>query len=120
MEEGRPSFTAIGCAMQRAAHLLWDDPPRIFEDTFAMALSGCADETVLRERLDALSADLGAKAGADLAQTALRSNRSVHVMRSRYVEDELALLLKRGVSQYVILGAGLDSFAYRRPDLRTS
>jgi len=38
-------------------------------------------------------------------------------MRSRYVEDELALLLKRGVSQYVISGAGLDSFAYRRPDL---
>jgi O-methyltransferase involved in polyketide biosynthesis len=39
------------------------------------------------------------------------------VMRSRYVEDEVEHAVERGVSQYVILGAGLDSFAYRRPDL---
>jgi methyltransferase (TIGR00027 family) len=38
-------------------------------------------------------------------------------MRSRYVEDQLDEAIKRGVLQYVILGAGLDSFAYRRPDL---
>lgn len=38
-------------------------------------------------------------------------------MRSRYVEDEVDQAVGRGVSQYVILGAGLDSFAYRRPDV---
>jgi hypothetical protein len=38
MEEGRPSFTAIGSAMLRAKHLLWDDPPKIFEDIFALRL----------------------------------------------------------------------------------
>ena len=38
-------------------------------------------------------------------------------MRQRYTEDELGKALERGVGQYVILGAGLDSFAYRRPDL---
>jgi hypothetical protein len=45
-------------AMVRAAHLLWDDPPKIFEDTFALALSGCANEAALRERLDAHGAEL--------------------------------------------------------------
>ena len=38
-------------------------------------------------------------------------------MRQRYTEDELDKAVERGVAQYVILGAGLDSFAYRRPDL---
>jgi O-methyltransferase involved in polyketide biosynthesis len=38
-------------------------------------------------------------------------------MRQRYTEDELDKAVERGVAQYMILGAGLDSFAYRRPDL---
>ena len=46
--------------MDRAAHLLWDDPPKIFEDTFALALSGCADEAALWAELDARSAALAA------------------------------------------------------------
>jgi methyltransferase (TIGR00027 family) len=112
MEEGRPSSTA----MLRAAHLLWDDHPKIFEDTFALALSGCGNEAALRERLDARSAELTARGGRDLAQAALQLLRSQMVGRSRYVEDELTEARKRGVAQYVILGAGLDSFAYRRPD----
>jgi methyltransferase (TIGR00027 family) len=41
-------------------------------------------------------------------------------MRQRYTEDELGKALARGLAQYVILGAGLDSFAYRRPDLATT
>ena len=117
MEEGRPSLTAIGAAMDRAAHLLWDDPPKIFEDTFALALSGCADEAALRARLDARSATLAAIAGPSLAQAAFTFARSLVAMRARYVEDELGEAIRRGVAQYVILGAGLDSFAYRRPDL---
>ena len=115
--EGQPSVTAISSAMARAAHLLWDDPPKIFEDTFALALSGCADERVLRGRLDAVLAEFTAKFGGDLAQAALKSARCAVVMRSRYVEEELDQAIKRGVAQYVILGAGLDSFAYRRPDV---
>lgn len=103
--------------MDRAAHLLWDDPPKIFEDTFALALSGCADEAALRARLDARSVALAAIAGPNLAQAAFTFARSLVAMRARYVEDELAEAIKRGVAQYVILGAGLDSFAYRRPDL---
>jgi len=52
MEEGRSSFTAVTSAMLRAAHLLWDDPPKIFKDTFALRLSGCESEAVLRAVLN--------------------------------------------------------------------
>src|SRR5438093_4732644 len=114
MEQGQPSFTAIGSAMLRAAHLLWDAPPKIFEDTFALSLSGCADERELRQRYDAILGELIAKFGRDLALAAVDSARSPVVMRSRYVEEELDLAIKHGVAQYVILGAGLDSFAYRK------
>jgi methyltransferase (TIGR00027 family) len=47
----------------------------------------------------------------------VRYTRAGTVMRQRYTEDALEKALARGVGQYVILGAGLDSFAYRRPDL---
>jgi methyltransferase (TIGR00027 family) len=117
MEKGRPSFTAIASAMLRAAHLLWDDPPKIFEDAYALALSGCADERELREKYDNVLAEFSAKFGRDLAQAAINSARSPVVMRSRYGEEELDQAIKRGVAQYVILGAGLDSFAFRRPDV---
>jgi O-methyltransferase involved in polyketide biosynthesis len=40
------------------------------------------------------------------------------VLRSRYAEDRLALAASRGVRQYVILGAGMDTFAYRQPPRR--
>ena len=41
-------------------------------------------------------------------------------LRSRYAEDELAAAAQSGASQYIILGAGLDSYAYRRPDAMRS
>jgi hypothetical protein len=68
MEQGRPSFTAMVSAMLCAAHLLWDDRPKIFEDAFALPLSGCAGEVALRDRFDALLAVIAAKARRDLAQ----------------------------------------------------
>ena len=57
MEEGIPSATAIGCAMLRAAHLLWDDAPKILEDTLALRLSGCESEAALRAQLDRMDAE---------------------------------------------------------------
>jgi len=44
MEEGRPSFTAIGAAMLRAAHVLLDEEPPILQDEFALRLSGLETE----------------------------------------------------------------------------
>src|ERR1700730_13597041 len=115
MEEGRPSFTALAAAMLRAAHLLWDDPPKILEDTFALRLSGCENEAALRVQFDRLAAEIARSTSPDFAQIVLRYLRAVVIMRSRYVEDEVSRAIQLRVSQYVILGAGLDSFAYRRP-----
>ena len=106
MEASRSSGTAEGIALMRAVHLSIDGDPKIFADPLAASFLGPELATAL-------------KTTPQMFQTpALRSLRAVFVVRHRYAEDELAKALARGVSQYVILGAGLDSFAYRRPDLR--
>src|SRR5262245_57777776 len=106
MEASRPSSTAEAAALMRALHLLVDDDPKIFVDLLAAAFLGPEQAAAL-------------KAPPQRFQTPeLRSLRAVFVARQHYAEDELAKALARGVSQYVILGAGLDSFAYRRADLQ--
>ncbi|HVN29996.1 MAG TPA: SAM-dependent methyltransferase [Candidatus Binataceae bacterium] len=117
MEEGKPSATAIFCAMVRAAHLLWDQPPRIFEDTLALQLSGCASEAALKAQMDQFDAEFGRITSPDFGRTARRLMTTAIITRGRYLEDEVDRAVRRGVSQYVILGAGLDSFAYRRTEL---
>jgi methyltransferase (TIGR00027 family) len=103
MEESRPSSTAQRVAMKRAAHQLLDDP-KVFDDPLALRVIG-------KERALALQAD-----PRQFEATPLSSYlRAFVAARSRYAEDELALAIRRGVCQYVILGAGLDTFAYRNP-----
>lgn len=117
MEEGKPSATAVISAMCRAAHLLWRQPPKIFEDTLALQFSGCESEAVLKAQMDQLEAEVARNTNPDFARAILPWVEAPVVTRSRYLEDEVDQAIRRGVSQYVILGAGLDSFAYRRPDL---
>ena len=107
MEEQRPSSTALAAAMFRAAHLLLDVPPKIFEDTLALRLCGCENEGALRVQLDRLAEEIARRTNPDFARIALRYLRAVVVMRSRYVEDKVDQAIRRGVTQYVILGAGL-------------
>jgi len=103
MKEGRPSVTAQRVAMRRAAHQLLDDP-KVFDDPVALRIIG-------KESASALRAD-----PRQFETTSLSPYlRAFVAARSRYTEDELALGLRRGVRQYVILGAGLDTFAYRNP-----
>ena len=116
MEDGQPSFTAIASAMLRAAHLFWDDPPKIFEDTLAFRFSGCESESALRARLTQLDAQVAQSSSPEFAVALRRRITGQLVMRSRHVEEEVERAVKLGLSQYVILGAGLDSFAYRRKD----
>ena len=88
-------------AAARAAHLIVDNPPVIFADTLAASLLGDrADEFISYHRLH----------GSHLVLSAARAQVTC---RSRYTEDSLAEANARGVTQYVVLGAGLDSFAYR-------
>lgn len=113
MQPGRASVTAVVAATMRAAHLVLDGEPKIFVDPLAGPLAGAADEAALRQKLGRLSAAIEADVGPDRAGAVFRYMRSIMVLRSRYTEDELGVAVERGVRQYVILGAGLDSFAYR-------
>ena len=117
MEEGRPSATAIGAAIVRAAHLLLDDDPKIFQDPLALSLSGAESEAALHATYEARQAAWARRSTPEHAQALARYSRADMTMRQRYTEEALGQALERGVAQYVILGAGLDSFAYRRRDL---
>lgn len=88
--------------MLRAAHQILDEP-RVFEDLVALRIVGAQS-----------AADISS--APDKYKTTLATYlRAFLVARSRYAEDELSAAIKRGVRQYVILGAGLDTFAYRNP-----
>jgi len=97
------SLTALTAAAARAAHLLVDAPPHIFADPLAGTLLGADAATFLAYHHD--HGDHPVLAGA----------RAQAVIRSRVTEDRLADAARQGLDQYVILGAGLDSFAYRSP-----
>jgi methyltransferase (TIGR00027 family) len=103
MKENRPSTTAQRVAMRRAAHQLLDDP-KVFDDPVALRIIG-------KESASALQADPHQFETTPLSPYL----RAFVAARSRCAEDELALGVRRGVRQYVILGAGLDTFAYRNP-----
>jgi methyltransferase (TIGR00027 family) len=88
-------------AMRRAAHQIFDHP-RVFDDPLAMPIVGPGAEERLRSEPRFLN-----RIG--------RAVRASMAARSRYAEDQLARAVERGTKQYVILGAGLDTFAYRNP-----
>src|SRR5215475_14796125 len=103
MKEGQPSATARRVAIRRAAHQLLDKP-KVFDDPLALRIIGHESASALQN-------------GSDQSESTRLGQylRAFVAARSRYAEDELALAIERGVRQYVILGAGLDTFAYRNP-----
>jgi methyltransferase (TIGR00027 family) len=98
----RPSRTAQRVAMSRAAHQVLDTPV-VLDDPIALSIVGADAARDIRSH------------PRWLAARRARHLRAFVVARSRAAEDELAAALRRGVRQYVILGAGLDTFAYRSP-----
>jgi methyltransferase (TIGR00027 family) len=102
MDSREPSRSAMSAAVARGTHRLWDEPPWIVDDPFALVLVGPGWEEI-------------AAASRAVARPAVtRQGHAGVLVRSRYAEDHL---LGGDYDQYVILGAGLDSFAWRRPDL---
>lgn len=95
---GEPSVTAQGAALLRAVHQVIDYP-RVLDDPFAVTIVGAEG----RSRLQAV-VDRGS-----------RALRAFVALRSRYAEDRLRLALDRGIRQYVVFGAGLDTFGLRNP-----
>ena len=95
----------MGTALMRAAHTRLDRPP-LLDDVWG-------DRLILPEEREAMAA-VGEAGELDTALRAHPSYGTV-ILRARYAEDALADAVGRGVRQYVIVGAGMDSFALRRP-----
>jgi methyltransferase (TIGR00027 family) len=96
MRENKPSMTAWRSAVRRAAHQVWDDPI-VFRDPLALKIVGPKEEAALR------------KADPRAQSQVARTIRAFMVARSRFTEDALAEARARGVRQYVVMGAGLDT-----------
>ncbi len=97
-----PGLTAYKVAMMRAAHQIIDHP-KVFDDPVALKIINAHD-----------AFEIGSK--KQKFKTKLHKYlRAIVIARSRFAEDELSAAIRRGVRQYVILGAGLDTFAYRNP-----
>jgi methyltransferase (TIGR00027 family) len=96
-----PDNTAVRTALWRALHLQADSSPHVFEDVIGLQLVGPDDGWQDRPDMSPFT----------------RPFRASILARARFVEDLVAEQAARGVSQYVILGAGLDTFAQRKQEL---
>jgi methyltransferase (TIGR00027 family) len=97
-----PESTAVRVALWRALHTLVDAPPHVFDDLIGLRLVAPGDEWRSRPDMD--------------PQFTAAFRASI-VARARFIEDVVAQEAERGARQYVILGAGLDTFAQRKPKL---
>ena len=97
-----PDGTAVRVALWRALHVEVDPPPHVLEDELGLRLAAPDDGWRRRPDMDPLATS-GFRAGI--------------VARARFIEDLVADQAGHGVAQYVILGAGLDTFAQRRPEI---
>jgi methyltransferase (TIGR00027 family) len=97
-----PDGTAVRVALWRANHVLADPPPHVLEDTIGLQLVAPAD---------------GWQQRPDLNPDYTRLFRASIIARARFIEDLVISESAAGVDQYVLLGAGLDTFAQRRPDV---
>jgi O-methyltransferase involved in polyketide biosynthesis len=97
-----PDSTAVRVALWRAMHVQVDPPPHVLEDEIGLQL---------------VAPDDGWRARPDMDPAGTRGFRAAIVARARFIEDLVGGQAGHGVSQYVILGAGLDTFAQRSPEL---
>jgi methyltransferase (TIGR00027 family) len=97
-----PESTAVRVALWRALHVQVDLPPHVLEDEIGLRLA---------------APDEGWRRRPDMDPNSTSSFRAAIVARARFIEDLVVERAGRGVSQYVILGAGLDTFAQRRPEI---
>ncbi len=100
-----PDSTAVRVALWRALHVEVDPPPHVLEDEIGLKL---------------VAPDDGWRHRPDMDPHFTSRFRASIVARARFIEDMVVERAGRGVGQYVILGAGLDSFAQRRPEIASS
>ncbi|GHF08077.1 hypothetical protein GCM10010359_06620 [Streptomyces morookaense] len=97
-----PDHTAVRTALRRAMRVQVDPPPHMLEDETSLRLAAPDDDWRRRPGMD---------------PQATRGFRAAVVARARFIEDLIIEQAGRGVTQYVVLGAGLDTFAQRRPEI---
>ncbi|WIV55673.1 class I SAM-dependent methyltransferase [Amycolatopsis nalaikhensis] len=97
-----PDSTAVRTALWRALHVRLDPPPHVFADELGLRLADPGERWRDRDDMDPATAG---------------RYRAGMVARARFVEDLVTERAADGVAQYVILGAGLDTFAQRRPEV---
>jgi methyltransferase (TIGR00027 family) len=101
-EAAAPDSTAVRVALWRAMHVQVDPPPHVIEDEIGLKL---------------VAPDDGWRGRPDMDPNDTRRFRAGVVARARFVEDLIVEQGSHGVAQYVLLGAGLDTFAQRRPEI---
>jgi methyltransferase (TIGR00027 family) len=101
-ESAEPDSTAVRVALWRALHLQVDAPPHVLEDRLGLQLAAPPE---------------GWQSRPDMHPQLTSSFRASIVARARFIEDVVVERAVAGVGQYVILGAGLDTFVQRRPDV---
>jgi methyltransferase (TIGR00027 family) len=97
-----PDSTAVRVALWRAMHVQVDSPPHVIEDEIGLKL---------------VAPDDGWRQRPDMDPQFTRPFRASIVARARFIEDLVVELAGHGVDQYIILGAGLDTFAQRRAEI---
>ncbi|MFC9646442.1 class I SAM-dependent methyltransferase [Streptomyces mirabilis] len=97
-----PDSTAVRVALWRAIHMRVDSPPHVIEDEIGLRLA---------------APDEGWQRRPDMDPRGTSGFRAAIVARARFIEDLVAEQAGHGVAQYVVLGAGLDTFAQRRPEI---
>jgi methyltransferase (TIGR00027 family) len=100
-----PDNTAVRVALWRALHVQVDPPPHLLEDEIGLKLAAPGDDWRSRPEMD--------------PQFTSRFRAAI-VARARFIEDLVVEEAGQGVRQYVILGAGLDTFAKRRPEIASA
>jgi len=101
-QSAAPDSTAVRVALWRALHLEVDPPPPVLEDAVGLELA---------------APDEGWRRRPDMNPEGTKLFRASILARARFIEDRVEEQARRGIAQYVILGAGLDSFAQRRPEI---
>jgi methyltransferase (TIGR00027 family) len=101
----KPDNTAVRVALWRALHLEVDASPPVLDDSIGLQLAAPGE---------------GWRSRPDMHPQGTSLFRASIVARARFIEDLVAEQAKHGVRQYVILGAGLDTFAQRRPEIAST
>ncbi|MEU9114394.1 class I SAM-dependent methyltransferase [Streptomyces sp. NPDC048483] len=96
-----PDSTAVRVALWRALHVQIDPPPHVLEDEIGLQLA---------------APDEGWRRRPDMDPHTTSTFRAAIVSRARFIEDLVAEQIDHGITQHVVLGAGLDTFAQRRPE----